>query len=86
MSGVPGVPKSAEHRMRIGATRLGISFAEYCARVEAGERWCYGCRVWQPAEEMISQRQRLHGRGNICRKANLALVVAYQQRKREAAS
>lgn len=40
---------TADERYRKGAaTRLGMTLEEYDNRLSSGERWCSGCRQWQP--------------------------------------
>lgn len=72
---------SLSHRIAIGATRLGITRAEYERHVLDGEKWCAACQQWHPRSEFGVRRTKRDGRDAICKRANLARVVAYQKRK-----
>lgn len=73
---------TTEERMRIGASRIGTTLAEYRRRIENGEKWCSACQQWHPRTEMVRRRSRPDGLDGVCCKAHLARV----RLKREAAS
>lgn len=61
-----------ERRVRHGAASLGISRAEYRARLEAGERRCAGCHAWHPAAAFGARASYTDGLDRICREARNA--------------
>lgn len=77
-------PLSAEHRMRIGATRIGISLADYRAFVEAGMKWCCACRVFHRRELFATRRATPDGLDNACREVVNARAREYQRKRRQA--
>lgn len=48
------------------AKALGLSFEEYSAKLEAGEKWCSGCKAWHPIVHFKSDRSRTDGYATIC--------------------
>ena len=52
---------SAEGALRTASARVGIPVAEYQARVDAGEKWCIGCKDWHSRSNF--QRDRTRGDG-----------------------
>lgn len=58
------------------SSRIGITAKEYRAHYEAGEVYCWMCKAWHPAREMVKVS---HLSGNRCLVANRA----YYKRKRE---
>lgn len=60
------------------AARLGISLADYDRRLAAGEKWCGGCRAWEPRESFASDKSRGDGLMSRCRESrNGAARTAY---------
>lgn len=51
-----GRPRAIETRWRQGATRIGISYAEYRMHRLAGERWCGKHRGWALEADFHSLR------------------------------
>lgn len=49
------------------AKRVGVSFAEYVERREAGERWCSRCRIWH--SESVFGFDAKRGRRRVCSQA-----------------
>lgn len=49
------------------ATRIGVSLADYDRRRAAGEKWCTGCKRWQPVAEFGSDSSRADGLAKWCR-------------------
>lgn len=60
-------PLTPEERWQIGATRLGITFAEYRTHIADGKKWCVACQRWQPRAEFQTRTARPDGLDNICR-------------------
>lgn len=65
-----------EHRMKVAASRIGVTYEEYRAHREAGEKWCSGCTAWHPLEAFGVRREAADGVYPICREATR---VAYQR-------
>jgi hypothetical protein len=82
----PRPPRSDEHAMRVGATQLGMSLTAYRVRVEAGLKWCFACRRWQPREEFGRRWSTRDGLNRICRAAATEQVKASQRRHGRKAS
>lgn len=79
-------PLSPEHRMRIGATQLGITLDEYRARVKDGDKWCFGCRSWRPRGAFQQRTSAADGLNNECRDCvNPRARAIMARRRREAA-
>lgn len=47
--------------MKIAAARVGMTLAEYMARLDAGEKWCTGCKAWHPRAVFVVDRSRGDG-------------------------
>lgn len=73
---------SLDHRIAIGATRLGITRDEYTRHILAGEKWCAGCHVWHLRSEFVTRRTKWDGLDNVCRAYGLRRTYAYLARKR----
>lgn len=55
-------------RVRAAAVaRIGVTVGEYDARLEAGEKWCCGCRSWQPRSDFAADKSRGDGLVKWCR-------------------
>ena len=52
---------------KIAAKRLGISFEEYLAHIDAGEKWCHKCTQWKQQNLFSKDRHRGDGLKAICR-------------------
>lgn len=61
--------RSMEYRMQRGAGRLGIPLEEYRRQVEAGLKWCTGCKVWQPRDQFGPSKSLLAGLMPECRES-----------------
>ncbi len=48
------------------AARLGLSFDGYAAKVEAGEKWCVGCKAWHPVAAFGVDKGRGDGLATTC--------------------
>ena len=60
------------------ARTLGLSVEAYEARLEAGERWCWGCEALHPVGAFGPDRSRPDGRARLCRPA---AKVAWERAK-----
>jgi hypothetical protein len=49
------------------AKRCGLPVDEWLARRAAGQRRCYRCREWKPADEFSGDVSRNGGRASICK-------------------
>lgn len=66
------------------AARIGITLAEYDRRLDAGEKWCGGCRAWHDRAAFAADRSRGDGMASRCRDSvNAAARASYQPRDRE---
>jgi hypothetical protein len=63
-----GGPSDQRARLRMGATRLGISEQEYLAHTERGELWCSRHRAWHPADDFAPDPRRPRGKQTSCRR------------------
>lgn len=57
---------SAEGVRKVAAKRLGLTLAEYDARIAAGLKWCGKCREWQPTGDFGIDRTRGDGLASHC--------------------
>lgn len=48
------------------ASRIGITLAEYDAKIEAGLKWCTGCKEWQPRAAFSKDGSRGDGLKATC--------------------
>lgn len=60
------MPGSREGASKAAATRLGISFVEYVAHHQNGEKWCTGCRQWHRVERFNVNRSRWDQLQHMC--------------------
>ena len=51
------------------ARRIGLTLAEYAHNVNAGLKWCFGCKAWHPVDHFGADRTRGDGRARACRAA-----------------
>lgn len=51
---------------RAAATRVGLTLAEYQGRLDAGEKWCSGCRCWKVRDAFCLDASRGDGLGSKC--------------------
>lgn len=78
-------PLSLEHKMRIGATRIGITLAEYQDCIEHNEKWCWGCQSWKPRDAFHKRVSAADGLNNECRDCvNPRSRAAMARRRQEA--
>lgn len=56
------------------AARAGVTLAEYAARLEQGQVWCYRCLVWQPAGAFPPDARSHTGRAGYCEQSIRAEV------------
>lgn len=75
-----------EHRMRVAASKIRVTYEEYRAHREAGEKWCSGHKAWHPLEAF--DRNRTYGDGFYpsCRDAVSARYQRWRAGKGVAAS
>ncbi len=66
-----------EGAAKIAARRIGVEVAEYLARREAGEKWCFGCRDWHSVTAFSVDRSRSDGLNGQCREAASAYIRSY---------
>jgi hypothetical protein len=66
------VSGTAEGSLRTASLRLGLTVAEYTARIESGLLHCYRCRAWHPLGEFAVDRSRSSGRSGSCRASKRA--------------
>jgi 5-methylcytosine-specific restriction endonuclease McrA len=57
---------SRESAIGRAARRAGVDVLEYRTRILMGEKWCYACRAWLPADEFGVDRSRWDGRAAMC--------------------
>ena len=60
------------------ATRLGITAAEYAARIDAGQKWCARCKAWLMRSDFCNDRCEHDGLAKACR----GCQAAYKRRFR----
>lgn len=60
---------SLDHRIAIGATRIGVTRDEYRRHVEAGLKWCAGHHDWHPrnADTFYQRRTTPDGFDTNCK-------------------
>lgn len=59
--------------MKAAAARLGLAFADYMTRVEAGEKWCAGCKAWHYRGVFGADASRTDGLAASCQTARSAV-------------
>lgn len=80
-------PENLERfRITQGAVALGIPFEAYRQHVEAGQKWCSGCRAWHRWQAFGARASRLDGLDIECRehrnaRSRAAMRRLYWQRK-----
>lgn len=52
--------------IKAAASRIGISVEEYTASLDAGLKWCYGCKSWQHRATFNIDRNRSDGLNAKC--------------------
>lgn len=52
---------------RTAAKRIGISEADYVAKLAAGQKWCGGCSAWHQRDAFNADRSRTDGLSARCR-------------------
>jgi hypothetical protein len=53
--------------LKTAARRIGVDPDEYMRRIEAGEKWCCGCKTWHPASAFPWDESRGSGLASSCR-------------------
>lgn len=48
------------------AKRLGLDFAGYVGLIQSGQKWCVGCKAWQPRATFGVDRTRGDGLATAC--------------------
>lgn len=81
--GAQGRPyrRSAEHRYKIAAARLGISYEAYAEQIMAGNRWCTKCQQWQPVSEFMLRPERPSGYSAECFESNRRAAREYMRQR-----
>jgi hypothetical protein len=65
------------------AARIGVSLTEYDSRRATGQKWCTGCKAWQPTTDFARDKSRTDGLAARCRTfANAQSRSAYQPKAR----
>jgi len=65
------------------AQKTGLSLDDYQAKVDAGEKWCTGCKDWHPKSEFSVDASRWDGRKSVCvERSNARHRQAYRPRPR----
>ena len=59
--------QTKEGALKIAAGRRGIPLDEYKNRLERGQKWCGGCRVWHSRNAFGNDISRYDGLATICR-------------------
>ena len=62
------------------ATRIGVSYADYYAHLQAGERWCYMGRHWVAVTEFTVDNWRVDGLDRKCKPCRHAYDRARSRR------
>jgi hypothetical protein len=52
--------------LKIAASRRCLSLEEYRAKIDAGLKWCTGCKEWHPVEQFNADRSRGDSRAVRC--------------------
>lgn len=52
--------------LKIAAKRVGLSFEDYMAQIEAGLKWCNCCRFWKETDKFGNDRTRGDGLDAKC--------------------
>lgn len=60
--------------LRQAAARAGVTPAEYAARLEQGQVWCYRCLGWHRAEAFPPDARSHTGRAGFCEQSIRAEV------------
>jgi hypothetical protein len=77
--------RSDETRWRQGATRIGISFEAYRAKVKAGLKWCsYQNHGWRLRKEFGPHAGKPEGLSPICRSCDRKAALIRSRAKRKA--
>lgn len=76
---------SAAGARRTAATRIGVTLAEYDARLLAGEKWCGSCRTWHGRGRFELDRSRTDGLSAVCAAARIRCVDRPGKAERRAA-
>ena len=62
-------PETPLKARAVAASRIGITRAEYDRRIDAGEKWCTGCRAWHHRSAFGADKSRADGLQTACRDA-----------------
>lgn len=52
--------------VKVAASKTGLSFDDYLARVDAGEKWCTACDAWHSRASFVADRSRWDGLSARC--------------------
>ena len=75
----PNPPERTEAQRRSEGSRLarliGLTEGEYLARVNAGLKWCQGCRLWHAVAQFSPDVNKSTGISSNCRVAEAKRAV-----------
>lgn len=71
-----------EARQRAAASRFGMAFPEYQARIQAGLKRCHQCRNWRTRALFNVARSRYDGLQSRCKFCDSKAVMASRKRGR----
>ncbi len=71
-----GVMGSAAGALKTAAARVGLTLAEYEARIANGEKWCTGCKAWLPRGSFVADLSRGDGLKARCRDCDTRAAIA----------
>lgn len=78
-NGLDRIPGENRGPLKIAASRVGATPAEYEARLANGEKWCVWCKAWHSLNAFTRDRTRWDGRNPYCKVG----VSAGRERQRE---
>ncbi len=68
---------------KLAAARIGVSLADYQTMVDAGDKWCTGCKAWHSRSAFNADKSRSDGLAAACPSARkTSYQRAYQPRER----
>jgi 5-methylcytosine-specific restriction endonuclease McrA len=58
--------------LKVAAARIGVSEADYDAKINAGEKWCWSCKQWLLKPNFANDNSRTDGHTASCRECRNA--------------